>query len=59
MDSYINSGKRTRKQLKAPKPKSMSLSIDEKLKFFANLIVDRIIEDQKNGVIRLPNTKNT
>jgi hypothetical protein len=57
MDSYINSGKRTRKQLKAQKPKSMSLSIDEKLKTFANLIVDRIIEDQKSGIVRI-STKN-
>jgi len=54
MDSHASSGKRTRKQLKAPKTKSMSLSIDEKLKTFANLIVDRIIEDQKNGIMRVP-----
>ncbi len=31
-----------------------NLSIEERLRIFANLIVDRVIEDQKNGVVRIP-----
>lgn len=30
-------------------PTTLSLSAKERVKFLANLIIDRIIEDQKNG----------
>lgn len=37
---------------KLQKDKSSSLTIEERLQIFANLIVDRIIEDQKSGITR-------
>jgi len=32
-----------------------SLNTDQRIKIFANLIIDRIIEDKKRGVTHLPN----
>jgi len=40
---------------KLQKDKSSSLTIEERLQIFANLIVDRIIEDQKSGITRTKN----
>jgi hypothetical protein len=31
------------------RPKTSLLSSEERIKFFANIIIDRIVEDQKNG----------
>ncbi len=38
-------------------PQTTNLSLEERLKIIANLVIDRIIEDQKNGKlhIKLPN----
>lgn len=37
---------------KLQKNTSPKMSVEERLQILANLIVDRIIEDQKNGIIR-------
>lgn len=34
------------------RPPTSSLSLEERLQVIANLIVDRIIEDQQNGTLR-------
>lgn len=33
----------------AAEPPTLSMSTEQKIEFLANLIVDRILEDQKNG----------
>lgn len=43
---------------KLQKNKSSSLTIEERLQIFANLIVDRIIEDQKSGIVRTESNNN-
>jgi len=43
---------------KLHKDKSSSLAIEERLQIFANLIVDRIIEDQKSGITRTQKNNN-
>ena len=45
------SGKENNQKVK--KPVNPSLSTEERLKVIANIIVDRIIEDQKNGNLLL------
>lgn len=35
------------------RPATSSLTTDERIKFLANLIIDRIREDQKNGRVLL------
>jgi hypothetical protein len=34
-------------------PPSFNLSVEERLRILANLIIDRIIEDQKQGIVRV------
>lgn len=34
------------------RPATSNLSLEERLKVIANLIVDRIVEDQQNGTLR-------
>lgn len=41
---------RTKQKLQKNTPPKMS--VEERLQILANLIVDRIIEDQKNGIVR-------
>ncbi len=43
-----NTSKKINKQRKPPKT---SLSLEDQLKIFANLIVERIVEEQKNGTL--------
>lgn len=42
-----------RKLQTATESELTNISIEERLRIFANLIVDRIIEDQKNGITRV------
>ena len=39
------------------RPLTSNLTLEERLKVFANLIVDRIIEDQTNGRLRFKNNQ--
>lgn len=41
----------TNKTEESERPLTSNLSLDERLKVIANLIVDRIIEDQQNGTL--------
>lgn len=36
----------------------INLPLIDKLQIFANLIVDRILEDQRNGVVRISSNDN-
>lgn len=40
------------------RPPTSNLTLEERLKVIANLIVDRIIEDQQNGTLRLKTQVN-
>jgi len=51
MDSFEVDMKDTIKQEKLS-IKDINLPPKDKLKIFANLIVDRILEDQRNGIVR-------
>lgn len=39
------------------RPPTSNLSLEERLQVIANLIVDRIIEDQQNGTLRFKTQK--
>ena len=39
------------------RPKTSLLSSEERIKFLANIIIDRIVEDQKNGQLLLNKIK--
>ncbi len=36
-------------KISSKRPKTSSLSSEDRIKFLANIIIDRILEDQKNG----------
>lgn len=40
------------------RPPTSTLTTEERLKVIANLIVDRIIEDQQNGTLRMRTQTN-
>ncbi len=46
------------KTTEAKRPLTSNLTLEERLKVISNLIVDRIIEDQSNGTLRLRNNVN-
>ncbi len=39
------------------RPPTSNLTLEERLQVIANLIVDRIIEDQQNGTLRFKTSK--
>lgn len=44
--------KHENKNIKSPRPATSNLTLEQRLEVIANLIVDRIIEDQLNGSLR-------
>lgn len=49
----INTDMNRKNKPKDRTPESIKLPLEYKLQIFANLIVDRILEDQKNGIVRI------
>ncbi|HUD44623.1 MAG TPA: hypothetical protein VMR41_03730 [Patescibacteria group bacterium] len=37
------------------RPVTSTLSLDERIRFLANLIIDKMLEDQRNGCVILKN----
>lgn len=57
MDSFEIDMKNTIKQEKLSL-KDINSPLTDKLKIFANLIVDRILEDQRNGIVRISSSND-
>lgn len=53
----IEEEKTNAKRIETENPYSYFVSVEDRLKVIANLVVDRLIEDQQHGTLRLRSIK--